>query len=134
MTYILNDKHLENALAMPGPKRYEYFVKRVADWGTLYSLQSPSGWAVAEDKCGFKLLPVWPHKSFAELCKNGDWSDCITTAITLAEWFDDLGKTLTAESMKVTVFNLPNGRGVVVEPDRLSQDLREELSQLEDDE
>jgi hypothetical protein len=125
---------MENALRLPGPERYEYFVKRVADCGALYGLQSAAGWALAGDEMGPRILPVWPHERFAELCKKGDWSDCTVVKIPLAEWFDELSKTLIAKSMGVAVFKLPEGRGVVVDPECLSNDLKEELSQMEDDE
>jgi len=109
-------------------------VKRVADWGTLYALRSASGWALAQDDAGNQIFPVWPHERFAALCADGDWSDAVTVEVPLDEWFEEISKTLAAKSMKVAVFRLPEGRGVVVDPERLSKDLREELSLMEDEE
>ena len=40
---------------------------------------------------------------------------------------------MIARSMSVAVFSLPEGRGVVVDPERLSSDLKEELSKMEGD-
>ncbi len=131
--YTVNDRHAESVLKLPAPKRYEYFVERVADWGVLYSLQCASGWALAGDETGPRIFPVWPHERFAELCWKGDWSDCIVAEIPLSKWFNDLSKILVDNAMTVAVFKLPDGRGVVVDPERLSHDLKQELSRIEDD-
>jgi len=132
--YKLNDKQLEEVLRLPGPIRYEYFIKRIADWGNLYSLQSDAGWALARNKAGSELLPVWPHSKFAELCRSGDWVDCRVVEIPLREWIDRISGILIARSVKVAVFPVPEGQGVIVEPERLLTDLRRETSNFMDDE
>ncbi|WP_263415889.1 DUF2750 domain-containing protein [Terriglobus albidus] len=130
--YKLNDKHLRGVLEMAGPERYSYFIKRVADWQFIYALESPSGWALAGDETSFSILPVWPHKRFAEICIKGDWSDCVVTQIPLSEWMPKMTQMLEAKQIKVAVFPLPDGRGVVVESGRLSADISEELAKVED--
>jgi hypothetical protein len=130
-TYTLKDKHLQNVLKLPGSERYDYLIKRSADWGYLYGIRSTSGWALAGKDEGSQLFPVWPHARFAELCLTGDWSDCSVVAIPLSEWLDEINTWLISRDLKVAVFPLPDGRAVTVAPDRLSGDLRLELSKLE---
>src|SRR5215469_2834489 len=117
LMYKLNEKHMSSVLEMPGPERYSYFIKKVADWRCMYALESPSGWALAADDTSFNILPVWPHPSFAELCIKGGWSDCVVAPILIDEWLNKMSPMLEEKQTKVAVFQLPEGRGVVVEPE-----------------
>lgn len=130
--YTLKEKHMQNVLKLPGAERYDYLIKRSADWGYLYGIRSTSGWALAGEKDGLQLFPVWPHAKFAELCLTGDWSDCSVAVIPLSEWQDELNPWLISSGLQVAAFPLPDGRAVTITPERLTADLKLELSKLED--
>jgi Protein of unknown function (DUF2750) len=130
--YDLNEKHMSSVLAMPGPERYSYVIKKVADFRCIYALESPSGWALAGDDASFNILPIWPHPRFAELCIKDGWSDCVVAPIPMDEWLNKMSPMLEKKQTKIAVFQLPEGKGVVVEPERLSADIREELAKVED--
>jgi uncharacterized protein DUF2750 len=73
MTYQLNEKHFRSIVDLPAPKRYDYFVKRVADWQTAWTLQGERGWLTARDDDGTAHLPLWAHPLFAEMCTTDEW-------------------------------------------------------------
>lgn len=74
MIYKLNEKHIQNVLKLSAPERYDYFIKRVADWRTLWALDSDDGFIIATDDNGKELFPVWSHHHFAELCATDSWA------------------------------------------------------------
>jgi hypothetical protein len=132
MTYILNAKHVENVLKLQAPGRYDYFIKRIADWGEIWALRTDDGWTIARDDEEREIFPVWPHRLFAELCAHGEWSDSTPTRISLSEWLESWIPELIANKRLVGVFPLPEGVGIPVDPEQIGGDLREELSRIED--
>lgn len=53
------NKEAENVLKLDNRKKYEYFIKKVADFEEVWSLRDEDGWATlgTEDKVFF---PIWP--------------------------------------------------------------------------
>ncbi len=43
MAWVVNDKEFGAVSALPGARRYDYLVKRVADRGELWSLGNEGG-------------------------------------------------------------------------------------------
>ena len=54
-------------LSKDGPTRYSYFVKQVADTEQVWGLREPDGWVSVSDDSEIPMLPVWPHREYAEL-------------------------------------------------------------------
>ena len=52
MSWIMNEKEVENVISLPAEGRYEYFIKRVADWEVVWSLGNEDGWVLAGDDGG----------------------------------------------------------------------------------
>jgi hypothetical protein len=116
-------------VTLPGAKRYEYFVKKVTDWEVVWGLFS-EGWATAADSED-TVLPFWPGFEFAALCAEGAWTGYAPKEIQLYDfletWLPGMGK----DGLKVAVFPVAAGQGVVVTPARLQQDLAEECAKYE---
>lgn len=132
MTYDLKEQHIRNALNLKAPERYSYFVKRVADWEEAWGLRAESGWETVDDDDGVSYLPLWPHEKFAQLCANGLWEGSRPERISVTELLDGWLPDLLATGRRVAVFPLPDGNGVLVDPQRLSDDLLQERSLMED--
>jgi hypothetical protein len=132
MSYSLNEKELESVLRLKGPVRYEYFVKRVADWDAAWGLRNSSGWETVADNEGREMLPLWPHERFAQLCATDVWGNSIPTQMDLEQLVDGWVPELCAAGRLIAVFPLPNGPGIPVTPDRLKSDILEERSRFED--
>lgn len=58
-TRKINQKQIEAVLALPAAKRYDHFIKLVADWQELWGLYN-DGWAMAATESGEPVFPMWP--------------------------------------------------------------------------
>lgn len=130
MNRILNEKEIQSVIALPGPKRYEHWIKKVADQQQVWSLWQ-EGWALVSDKHGNELVPVWPHPKYAELCTHDQWQGYTPKSIDLDAWLTRWIPGMKRDSRSVAVFPTPQDKGVVVDPMRLEKDLREEMAQYE---
>jgi hypothetical protein len=128
MARVIRPQEFTAVTSLPGPKRYEYFVKRVADSEEVWSLKSPEGWVMAADDEGLELFPVWSDADYASACREGAWSGSEPGRIPLEEWIDDWLPGLETDTRNVAVFPVrAEMAGVAVEPRLLLQDLRGEL-------
>ena len=83
MSWILTEKEMAAVMAMDGPKRYEYFIKKAVDQQVIWSLWQDDGWAVLADDAGRQFVPVWPHEKYAEAYAVGGWNGYAPKAIEL---------------------------------------------------
>ena len=56
MSYIVNDKEMAAVLALPAPKRYQYFIGKVTDWNWNASMMKTR--AIATSATSMKLSIV----------------------------------------------------------------------------
>jgi hypothetical protein len=127
----VSDEEFESVLSLAGSRRYEYFIKRAASHGEVWSLRGDGGWVLAEDDEGKRHFPVWPHARFAQACAEGPWAGEEPRAIDIDEWAEAWLPNLERDGMRVAVFQTPIDEGVSVPPERLKLDLEQELSQFE---
>jgi hypothetical protein len=131
MTWKVNEHEFKAVLALPGHRRYEYFIKKVADWQQVWSLADNDGWAMAGDDQGRELVPIWPHEVYASACVEGKWSDTKPRMITLSEWIEVWLPNMIRDGRMLVVFPTPLLGGVIVSPGRLKEDLSAETSLYE---
>ncbi len=132
MTWKVNDREAVRVISESAQNRYKYFISKVVDWGHLWGLRRPDGWALAADDQGRQLIPVWPHKKFAELCAEGGWSGYAPDSIELEVWLKLWLPGMKADNRLVAVFPTPDSKGVAVSPDDLRDHLLAELDLIED--
>lgn len=122
---MMNNKEFEAVIKLPGPKRYEYFIKKVADFEEVWGLFN-QGWAQAEDKNNI-TIPFWPKKEFASLCANDEWKDCTPKSIELEKFIFNWLPGMKNDSVKPSIFMTPDDKGIVIDCEKLLDDLSEEL-------
>ena len=132
MSYKVNKVELVAVSNLPAPQRYDYSIRKVGDWGEVWSVRDDNGWRLYADDLGTQLVPVWPAEAFAEACCTGDWQGCYPKSIPLADWLDRWVPGMMKDGRKVAVFPLPSDRGVLVEPDRTASDIRSVMEDLID--
>jgi hypothetical protein len=130
MSWQVDDAEFTSVLELPGPRRYEYFVKRAASHGRLWGLRGGGRWVIAEDGEGNQHFPVWPHQRFAQELATGQWGDAAPIAIDVDEWVEEWLPDLEGDGIRIAVFQTPDDRGVGVSPQRLKRDLVKELEQF----
>lgn len=123
-------KQLEAVIKLPAPKRYDHFVKVVADWQEAWGLYS-DGWALAETSNGERVFPLWPARAYAELCAVGDWDGYEPSPIPLEDLMNELLPNLKEDGVQAGVFFVPDVGSVTVEIDLVLEDLRNELRKYE---
>ena len=130
MALLINKNEIESVIKLPALKRYQYFIKRVADTGKVWGLYQ-EGWALAGEDGNHKLLPLWPAKEYATLCAQDEWKDYkpqfVNLNIFLSQYIDDLEK----ENIFPTIFYTPNDLGLIVKNECLVLDLARELKKVE---
>jgi hypothetical protein len=137
--YKLSDDELAAMLRVTDlGKRYGYCVKKIADAGALYWLESDAGRCViGPDERGVTLLPVWPHPRFAQEYVQHDpvakeaWAGAEPIEIAVHEFLDEDMPRLLAEDYGIAAFPIAPGKAAVVTAVEFEANLRYELSQIE---
>lgn len=129
MSWDLGEEEFESVVALPAQERYDYFVKRAASHGEVWSLRSEDGWVVAEEGRE-PYLPVWPHPRYALANAVGEWADAQAEAIDVDDFALAWTQKLDDDGMRVAVFPTPDAEATAVSPARLRRDLERELEQL----
>ena len=84
----MNQKELDSLIKQPSNIRYEYFIKKVADYEEVWGLYD-NGWATAQDDFGNMLIPFFPRKEFAEYCAVNEWNNFKAVPIDLNEFIEN---------------------------------------------
>jgi hypothetical protein len=122
---MIVNKEIEVVFSIPANKRYEYFIKKVADYEEIWGLYN-NGWAISEDNAGNKLIPFWPKSEFALMCANHHWENYETSKIKLEEFINEWLPDMKRDGIKPSIF-YNNIDSVVRDIDDLLADLEEEL-------
>lgn len=122
----LTAKQIEAITSLPGPKRYQHFIKIIADVEEVWGLYQ-NGWALAETEDGTQVFPLWPAKEYAELCAKGEWSDYEARPFSLDELINDLLPSLKDDRVLAGVFYTPSDNGLTPEIEKFAEDIINEL-------
>lgn len=124
MGYVANEEEVAAVFGLAAPDRYSHFVRRVADWGEVWSVADDGGWRLLGDVDAGELVPVWPAEAFVQALCIGEWAGCRPRAIAMDDWLEKWTPGLERDGRKVAVLPTPDGRGVAIEPARLAADIR----------
>ncbi len=124
------NKKIVNILKMSEDERYNYFIRKVADFEELWGL-SDNGCALLGDNDGNRVLPLWPEKEFAELCAVDQWQGYKPEVIELDNFIEKWIPGMLNDKTSINVFSTPNAKGTVILPNDLYSDLQDELEQYE---
>lgn len=123
-------KKIENILKMTDDERYDYFIRKVADFEQIWGLND-NGWALLGDNDGNQILPLWPEKEFAELCAVDQWKNYKPESIELNNFLEKWIPGMINDKTLINIFLIPGANGSVVSPPTLESDLEDELEQYE---
>ncbi|SEL57398.1 Protein of unknown function [Roseateles sp. YR242] len=130
-SYRFGTQEIESVLKQKNEVRFDYFIKRVADWGEVWGLKGPAGWVLLGDEQQNEVAVFWPFKEFAAICATGAWADSTPTSIDLdsfrARWLTGLER----DGRRVAVFPNIERSASVLSAAELRARLEEELDNLE---
>lgn len=129
--YAFGKNEINSVLAQPSSTRYSYFVKRVADWGEVWSLSDLNGLVVYESSEGVKAAAFWPFKEFAECCAVDMWDKAAAESIELDHFLNELLLEMKEKGFQIAVFPDTSSQSILVDPVRLKYDIEDELDRLE---
>lgn len=121
---------LQSVLGLDAENRYGYFIRKVADSTSVWSLEN-DGWAIAADGTGEKLAPFWPEEAFAAACATDVWSAFKPKSIDLSDFLEKWLPGLKRDGMNAVIFPTPNDKGVIKDPSDVRSDLLLESKQYE---
>jgi len=122
----MNNKEFEVVKGLPASKRYEYFIKKVADSTEVWGLSNTT-WATAQVDGGGTVIPFWPKQEFAKACATDEWEKYSPKSIDLKDFLEKWLPGMLRDGYRPAIFYNANDRGVVVDIERLKNDLSEEL-------
>ncbi|MNF51796.1 hypothetical protein D3C84_331240 [compost metagenome] len=122
----INQKQISSVRALPPEKRYEHFVKVVADWQEVWGLYN-DGWALAATDTDITVFPMWPTKEYAALCAEREWAGCNPEKFSLDDMLSELLPKLKRDGFVPGIFYTPTDNGVTPSIDQFVSDLSEEL-------
>jgi hypothetical protein len=122
---------IESVMALDGPKRCEYFVKRVADLRQLWGLHYDSGWLICANPDNRQCFPVWPHEEYALRFSEAQSPNCDAKTIALDDWLTRWQLGMSRDGVLVSVFPTPELKAVVIDIIKLNELIIEELKKIE---
>ena len=122
----VNPKQMEAVLALSGIKRFEHFIKVIADWQEVWGLYQ-DGWALAAADDGTTVFPLWPAKEYAQVCAANEWTGYEPRSISLTDFTEMLLPKLKLDGVLPGVFFTPTSKGVTPSVDDLKSALEAEL-------
>ncbi|MGO4478756.1 DUF2750 domain-containing protein [Massilia sp. 2TAF26] len=122
----IDTRQVQETVMLSGPQRYEYFIRRVAQTGTVWSLYR-NGWALAKKEDGNLVFPLWPDREFATICADYEWTGYEPQSFSLDELVDELLPQLEQDGIATGVFYTPGARDVMPSAGLLLRDLDDEL-------
>jgi hypothetical protein len=125
----IDTRQVHATVMLPGPQRYEYFIKRVVETGMVWSLYR-NGWALAKKEDGTLVFPLWPDREFATICADYEWTGYAPQAFPLDELVGELLPQLEQDGVATGVFTTPGARDVMPSAGLLRRDLIDELKSL----
>lgn len=127
----ISKNQLESVIKLDPFKRYQYFIKRVADSEKIYVLKDIHGsFALSEIEENI-LLPFWSNLEYAEICKEGHWKDYKIVEIKFGILQNEIFPLIERENYLINVFPLPNITGFIVNLEEFTRDLQQELKKYE---
>lgn len=122
----VNSKQMEAVLALPGVKRFEHFIKVIADSQEVWGLYQ-DGWALAVADDGTTVFPLWPAKEYAQVCAANEWNGYESRSISLNDFTEVLLPKLQLDGVLPGIFFTPTNKGVTPSVDELKSALEAEL-------
>lgn len=127
----MNQKEIDNVIALQPIDRYRYFIKKIADWEEFFTLTDENGDYALSELDNHELFPVWSAKEFAELCKTDGWEKYNIKKLSLDDLEGEIIEFITTKNCLINVFPVHSNTGFVVSLKEFIRDLNDELDKIQ---
>lgn len=124
---VISQREFESVIALGAEARYKYFVKRVADSQTAWSLWDGEKWVVYASSEGRQFFPLWPAKEYGDACAKSVSENAASHPIKVDRLIDEFLPAMVSDGVLPTIFPIPTGEGIEIAVDVLQSDLEREL-------
>lgn len=108
-------------------ERYKYFLKKVADSETMFTLTDNEGEflvSTLEDK---KIFPLWSDEEFAFNCMVDGWINAKFKEISIRDFLTEMSDFIIENAYLINVFPLNKFTGFILTFEEFTRDLKNEL-------
>lgn len=126
---VVSERELKAVFALGAEKRYRYFIKRVVNTETAWSLWDGNAWFIYDSSDGEKYFPVWPAKEYAAACASGRWSKAAPHPIRIDRLIAEFLPAMAADGVPPTIFPTPSDTGIGISPTALRNDIEREIAE-----
>ena len=127
----LSTQEIENVAKLEPLKRYEYFVKKIADFEELWTIVNKTGDIALSDVEENILISFWTAEPFIKSNLNGGWENCTPFKLSLDDLEETIIPLITKNNYLVNVFPVNGKSGFIVSLNEFIRDLNEELEKYE---
>ena len=123
----MNDKEIESVSNLEPFKRYQYFIKKIADYEELWTIVDENGDYALSDVDDKVLISFWSAKEYIDSNLSDGWENCKPKKLTLDDLEDEIFDLIASENYLINVFPVNGKSGFVVDLDEFARDLSDEL-------
>ncbi|PZU26011.1 MULTISPECIES: DUF2750 domain-containing protein [Sphingobacterium] len=127
----MHPKEKENILKLDPFKRYQHFLKKIADFEELWTIVDEDGNYAISEIDGYKLISFWTVEEFIFSNLSDGWEDCKPFKLILEDLQNELYEIIATENYLINVFPINGKTGFVVNINEFKRDLDEELDKLQ---
>ena len=129
---MITQKEIDAILKLSPEKRYEYLIKRIADFEEVWTLYNDDvGFATNVEDDGSQWFPIWPSKGFSDLWRGGSFSKYHSKNVSIYNFKEKTLPALKEMGIGILAFPIENGKGQVMEISKFVSDLESEMEQYE---
>ncbi|ASW73695.1 hypothetical protein IQ37_19550 [Chryseobacterium piperi] len=127
----MNLKEKENIIKLEPFKRYQYFIKKIADFEELWTIVNENGDYAISEVDDHSLISFWTAEEFILSNLDKGWENYRPLKICLEDLENELFKIIASENYLVNVFPINGKSGFVVSLEEFRRDLNEELDKIQ---
>lgn len=123
----ITKKEIENVSRLAPFDRYQYTIKKIADFEQLWSITDENGDYALSDVDSQTFVSIWPAREYITSNLSNGWKNCEPKRLTLDEFSNQLLTFILDNEYLINVLPVDGKSGFVVSLEELIRDLNNEL-------
>jgi hypothetical protein len=124
---MVEEKEISAIINLSPVKRYEYTIKRIADFESLWVIGDQKGFRTYEEDKKDIVFPLWAFREFALLCCTGEFDSSQPEELDVQDFLNNYIPDFKSSGYRLSILPLPSDKGSVIDIDRFVVDLKVEL-------